>query len=208
VAIVASVPAGAQDWPQWRGPQRDGVVAAGEAPASWPADLTKTWQVAVGEGHASPVVAAGRVYTLGITEILSCYDVDSGRLVWRKDFSTQFPTTSPDFGTAMSPLLVHDVLVLSGLDSGVIAVRPVRSGSAWSVEQVWKTDAVGMYMNSPVLKGPLVFGFSHKNRGQFLHGRRQSDLGAPGARRRRRPRPGRDDADPLGLGLGPVRRQR
>ena len=118
------------------------------------------------------MVAAGRVYTLGITEILSRDDLESGRLVWRKDFSTQFPTTSPDFGTEMSPLLVHDVVVFSGLDNGVIAVRPVRSGSAWSVEQVWKTDAVGMYMNSPVLKGHLVFGFSHKNRGQFLHGRR------------------------------------
>jgi len=117
---------------------------------------------------ASPVVAAGRVYTLGITEILSRDDLESGRLVWRKDFSTQFPTTSPDFGTEMSPLLVHDVVVFSGLDNGVIAVRPVRSGSAWSVEQVWKTDAVGMYMNSPVLKGHLVFGFSHKNRGQFF----------------------------------------
>ena len=313
VAIVVSVPAGAQDWPQWRGPQRDGVVSAGVAPASWPPGLTKTWQVAVGDGHASPVVsgrrvivhtrradrevvssvdlatgktvwedgydapytmnraaishgkgpkstpvvAAGRVYTLGITEILSCYDLESGRLLWRKDFSTQFPTTSPDFGTAMSPLVdrghlyvhvgtsgqgalmaldavsgdlrwrwtgdgpayaspiavdlagtrqivtqsqsrivsvaadtgallwslpyttpyvqnivtplvVNDVLVFSGLDAGVIAVRPVRSGAAWSVEQVWKTDAVGMYMNSPLLKGNLVFGFSHKNRGQFF----------------------------------------
>ena len=68
----------------------------------------------------------------------------------------------------MSPLLVNDVLVFSGLDNGVIAVRPVKSGTSGSVEQVWKTDAVGMYMNSPVLKGSLVFGFSHKNRGQFF----------------------------------------
>jgi outer membrane protein assembly factor BamB len=312
-AIVVSTPAGAQDWPQWRGPQRDGVVSAGVAPASWPADLTRRWQVEVGEGHASPVVAgrrvivhtrrtdretvssidlgtgkvawadaydapytmnrvatahgkgpkstpvvaAGRVYTLGITEILSCYDLDNGRLLWRKDFSTKFPATSPDFGTAMSPLVdrgllivhvgtsgrgalmaldavsgdlewrwtgdgpayaspiavdlagtrqivtqsqsrivsvaadtgtllwsvpfttpyvqnivtplvVNDALVFSGLDAGVVAVRPVRSGSTWSVEQVWKSDAVSMYMNSPVLEGNLVFGFSHKNRGQFF----------------------------------------
>ena len=313
VAIVLSMPARAQDWPQWRGPQRDGVVSAGVAPASWPAALTKKWQVTVGEGHASPVVsgrrvivharradrevvssvdlatgktvwedaydapytmnraatghgkgpkstpviAAGRVYALGITEILSCYDLASGRLLWRKDFSAEFPKTSPDFGTAMSPLVdngrlivhvgtsgqgalvaldavtgdlkwrwtgdgpayaspiavdlagtrqivtqsqtrivsvaadtgallwslpfttpyvqnvvtplvVNDLLVFSGLDNGVMAVRPVRLAATWAVEQVWKTDAVGMYMNSPVLKGHLIFGFSHKTRGQFF----------------------------------------
>ena len=38
----------AQDWPQWRGPARDGAIAAFKEPATWPAALTKRWQVDVG----------------------------------------------------------------------------------------------------------------------------------------------------------------
>ena len=59
-----------------------------------------------GKGPKStPVAANGRLYTLGITEILSCYDIVVGKLIWRKDFSDQFKKTSPDFGTAMSPVV-------------------------------------------------------------------------------------------------------
>ena len=46
----AGVGASAAQWPQWRGPSRDGVAAAA-APTTWPAALTKKWQVAVGSGY-------------------------------------------------------------------------------------------------------------------------------------------------------------
>jgi len=154
-----------------------------------------------GPAYASPIAVdlAGtrQIVTQSQSRIVSVA-ADTGALLW------SLPFTTPYMQNIVTPLVVNDVLVFSGLDNGVLAVRPVRSGSTWSAEQIWKTDAVGMYMNSPVLKGHLVFGFSHKHRGQFLHGRRQSDLGAPGARARRRPRQGRDDADPLGLGVEPT----
>jgi outer membrane protein assembly factor BamB len=76
------------------------------------------------------------------------------------------PFTTPYVQNIVTPLAFKDVLIFSGLENGVVAVRPVKSGSTWSVEHVWKNDAVSMYMNSPVLKGNLVFGFSHKHRGQ------------------------------------------
>ena len=47
----------AQDWPQWRGPNRDGIVHGAKAPDKWPRVLTEEWRVPVGEGAASPVVA-------------------------------------------------------------------------------------------------------------------------------------------------------
>src|SRR5688500_15386489 len=48
------------DWPQWRGPTRDGSVAA-TLPAQWPEVLKKRWEGPVGAGHASPVVSGNRV---------------------------------------------------------------------------------------------------------------------------------------------------
>src|SRR6185436_15182588 len=42
------------DWPQWRGPSRDGSVGAA-LPTRWPEALKKRWEIPVGTGHASPV---------------------------------------------------------------------------------------------------------------------------------------------------------
>src|ERR1700732_424734 len=46
----------AQDWPQWRGPNRDAKASSFEAPKSWPKQLTQKWKVTVGDGVATPAL--------------------------------------------------------------------------------------------------------------------------------------------------------
>ncbi len=46
----------AQDWPQWRGPDRDGIVSDFDAPGQWPAELTQKWRVTVGLGDSTPAL--------------------------------------------------------------------------------------------------------------------------------------------------------
>jgi RNA polymerase sigma factor (sigma-70 family) len=73
-------------WPQWRGPNRDGVVHGARAPAKWPRALTEEWRVPVGDGVASPVVVAGRVYVFARQredEVVLCLDLVSGQELWR-----------------------------------------------------------------------------------------------------------------------------
>jgi len=60
------------------------------------------------------------------------------------------------------------MLILSGLDKGTMAIRLIRTGRKWTTQQVWRNDQVAMYMNSPVLSGHLIFGLSHKRKGQFF----------------------------------------
>ena len=101
-----------------------------------------------GKGPKStPVVAAGRVYTLGITEILSCYDVASGRLAWRKDFSSQFPETSPDFGTAMSPLVDRGLLIVHVGTSGQGALMALDAATG---DVKWRWTGDGPAYASPI----------------------------------------------------------
>src|SRR5262249_54829517 len=54
-ALSIPAPGLSADWPQWRGPNRDGVVHGVTAPEKWPKVLTEEWQVPVGKGVASPV---------------------------------------------------------------------------------------------------------------------------------------------------------
>ena len=58
----AAASALSQDWPQWRGPNRDGAVQGVSVPKKWPKALKEEWKVAVGEGYSSPVVVGGKVY--------------------------------------------------------------------------------------------------------------------------------------------------
>src|SRR5260221_10169358 len=52
----------AQDWPQWRGPNRDAKVTGFNAPKTWPKELTKKWNVPVGEGVATPALVGDKLY--------------------------------------------------------------------------------------------------------------------------------------------------
>jgi outer membrane protein assembly factor BamB len=99
--------------------------------------------VAHGKGPKStPVVHNGRLYTLGISGILSSYDVNNGKLRWRKEFSGQFKATSPLYGTSTSPIVHGGLLIVhvGGNDSGaLIAYDEVTGDVRWS----WAEDGPG-----------------------------------------------------------------
>jgi outer membrane protein assembly factor BamB len=195
----------AADWPQWRGPHRDGIVPGARPPAAWPTDLKTLWKVEVGEGHSSPVVvgdrvyqharqdeeevvraleagtgkelwrksygapyemnsaatghgkgpkatpvvADGRLFTLGISGILSGWDVERGKLLWSNTFARQFPKTSPLYGTAASPIVLGKTVVaaVGGHDRGALAAFDVVTGKV-----VWQAPiADGPAYASPIL---------------------------------------------------------
>jgi outer membrane protein assembly factor BamB len=314
-ALVALLPALglAADWPQWRGPSRDGVVPGLPPRTAWPEALKPGWKVNVGIGHSSPVVAGGRVFvftreaedevvrsldldtgrvlwrqayaapytmnmaavshgkgpkstpvvadgrvfTYGISGILTAMDAATGRVLWRKEFGARFKETSPLYGSAMSPmvdrgrLVVHvggsgsgalvafdpatgnvlwewkgdgpgysspvladlagvgqvvtfsethllavsaetgallwklpfttpwvqnaitpivkgDLVIYSGLDQPVRALRVVKKGAAYAAEPVWENTEVGNYMSTPVVVGDRVCGLSNRKKGQLF----------------------------------------
>ena len=199
----AALPALAADWPQWRGPARDGRAAL-PSRAAYPEALTPAWKVAVGEGHASPLVvgdrayvfaregeeevlqcldlatgrrlwreaypapytlssaasahgkgpkstpavAGGRVFTLGISGILSAFDAATGRLAWRKEFSRQFGETSPLYGAAQSPVVDADRVIVhvGGPGRGALTAFDAATGA---VRWAWTGDG-------PAYASPIV----------------------------------------------------
>lgn len=72
------------------------------------------YRSAVGTGpRATPTVAGGRLFTLGVTGILSCYQADTGKPIWREDLYRKFDATLPAFGVCCSPLVVGNRILLS-----------------------------------------------------------------------------------------------
>lgn len=108
--LLCTVPALAQDWPQWRGPQRDGRGNAAIAlPTSWPEQLQLQWEIVVGTGHASPLVVGDKVYIHARKderEIVTCLNLTTGRTLGPT--TTLPPTlwTQPPTATAKAPNLL------------------------------------------------------------------------------------------------------
>ena len=84
-----------QDWPQWRGPNRDAKATGFEAPKTWPKELTQKWKVKVGDGVATPALVGDKVYVFsreGEDEIIRCLDAEAGKELWQNKYPAQGAT--------------------------------------------------------------------------------------------------------------------
>ncbi len=190
-----------QDFPQWRGLQRDGSVAGFVAPSRWPERLNLKWRVAVGEGYGTPILVgghvytltrqsghevmaarraetgavvwetrypaphtimsgaaghgqgpkstplflAGRLYTLGITGIVSCFDATDGTLLWQKPAPAEETLYN---NSAMSPIADGNRVIfhVGGHNRGALTAFDAASGDVR-----WRWDGDGPAYASPVI---------------------------------------------------------
>jgi outer membrane protein assembly factor BamB len=95
-----------------------------------------------GKGPKStPVLAGGRLFTLGIAGVLSAFDASTGKVLWRHAFDKEFGPP-PDFGTAMSPLVDSGLLIahVGGIRGGALrAFDPATGATRWN----WNGDGPG-----------------------------------------------------------------
>src|SRR5881397_4212292 len=76
----------AQDWPQWRGANRDAKAADFKAPKTWPKELTQKWKVTVGDGVATPALVGERLYVFSReagNEVIRCLNAADGKEIWQ-----------------------------------------------------------------------------------------------------------------------------
>ncbi len=199
----------ADDWPQWMGPQRDGVWRENDIVDKMPAEPKYRWRTKIGAGYAgpavaggkvyahdrvlaenakqpknsfartavlgkervhridavsgdiewsydydseytlsyssgprcTPLIAGGKVYTLGAMGRLCCLDATSGSLIWGKDFVKEYDAPVPIWGFAAHPLLDGNRLVcLVGGDATVVAFHKDTGKELW---RSLETSSVG-----------------------------------------------------------------
>lgn len=80
-------------WPGWLGPNRDAQVSYFKVPDRWPDKLQRDWELEVGTGYSTPIVADGAVYQharQGEEEVLIKVDLETGKSTWRKAWKIAF----------------------------------------------------------------------------------------------------------------------
>src|SRR3954454_6079806 len=89
--IAIATTAGAQDWPQWRGANRDAKATGFKAPAQWPKELAKKWRIPVGDGVSTPALVGDRLYVFTRQEgyeITRCLNAADGKEIWRDKYES------------------------------------------------------------------------------------------------------------------------
>ncbi len=162
VAAAAEGNSLAQDWPQWRGPGRDGVAQFRE-PASWPERLQRRWQIEVGLGYATPLVVGDRVYVFarqGDDEVVQALDAESGKVLWRAGYAAPFSVMSAaarhGAGPKSTPAFAGGRIFTFGMTSIVTAFEAETGRQLW---QTLPTSAQPQYHTavSPLVDGDLLF---------------------------------------------------
>ena len=118
-----------------------------------------------GPGYASPVVAdlAGVRQVVTITDAnLEGLSADKGELLWKLPFTTDYTQN------AVTPVVSGDLVIYTGLEHAVKAVRIVKTGAGFAAQPVWENPEVASYMSSPVVTGNRVYGLSHRKKGQLF----------------------------------------
>lgn len=130
------------DWPQFRGPNRDGVVSSFAEPKAWPERLTQQWKVDVGEGHATPVLVGNRVYVFarqGANEVMQALDASTGKPVWQTRYAapvTMNPAAKAHGpGPKATPTFANGRLYTLGM-GGIVTAFDAATG-----KQLWQKPA-------------------------------------------------------------------
>jgi outer membrane protein assembly factor BamB len=121
---VFALPVCAQDWTQWRGPNRDGGVSHFTAPAKWPAKLKLVWKTPVGSGYSSPLISQDKAWVHSRNhneEVVSCLDLKTGKVLWSKSYAVSFKqnqyATKMGQGPHSTPVLYQGKLYTLGINA-------------------------------------------------------------------------------------------
>ena len=165
VLKITFAPIFAEDWPEWRGKGRNGIWTESGILDKFPEKgLTAVWRTPIHGGFAGPAVAAGRVFVTDFKrssgkkgmERALCLDEKSGKILWTREWDTDYQGISYDTGPRATPTVDGDRVYIVG-GSGTLLCLNARTGDV-----IWRKDYIKDYrMQMPtwgIASAPLVDG--------------------------------------------------
>ncbi|MHC4338373.1 MAG: outer membrane protein assembly factor BamB family protein [Planctomycetota bacterium] len=125
----------AADWPNWRGPNHNGISIEKGWAASWPKAGPKIlWEKSIGAGFSSISVGKGRVYTMGNinnTDIVYCFDENTGNEIWRHPYRSPIFDKSHEGGPAATPTVDGKFVYTFGKKGDVFCLKAATGKVVW-----------------------------------------------------------------------------
>jgi outer membrane protein assembly factor BamB len=153
----------AADWPQWRGPNRDGISAETNWDAKWPAAGPKVlWKLSVGIGASSMSISQGRLYTVGNindNDIVYCLDAETGKEIWRHSYRCTLDPRQFEGGPAATPTVDGNRVYTLSHEGDLFCLDAASGKLVWSKDL--RKDFAGRrpqwgYAGSPLVVDNLL----------------------------------------------------
>jgi outer membrane protein assembly factor BamB len=135
------------------GVERVLCLDAADGKIRWKHPYRVRYTVAYDAGpRMTPVIDAGKVYTIGAMGDMFCFEADSGKIVWQKNFVDEFQTRIPQWGMVASPLVVGDQLItiVGGEDHALVVSFDKGNG-----KELWRA----LNDSEPGYCPPMLFTF-------------------------------------------------
>jgi outer membrane protein assembly factor BamB len=148
---------GPEDWAEYRGPQRDGVVIGPALAADWQANPPrKLWRQPVGAGYASFAVAGDFAVTIEQrrdTEAVVCYDTANGRERWVHSYPAHFTEAMGGPGPRATPTIAGGRVYALGAAGALVCLDLLTGKAKWSVNILENNKNLAWGMSG----SPLVY---------------------------------------------------
>jgi outer membrane protein assembly factor BamB len=160
---LAAVCALGDDWPQWRGPHRDGISQEKGWSHAWPADGPKqVWKADIGLGYGTVSVSRGRLYVMGNTadtDTVYCLHAHTGAVVWKHSYPATAKDPNGYPGPRCTPTVDGATVFTVGRHGQLFALDAATGEVRWSKD--YKKDfgaevPTWGYSTSPLVEGNLV----------------------------------------------------
>jgi outer membrane protein assembly factor BamB len=153
--ITLAASAVAQDWPQWRGANRDAKVTGFTAPKSWPGQLNQKWKIEVGEADATPALVGDRLYVFSrqeTDEVTQCLDANTGKQIWIDKYPAKAATgpAAQHPGPRSSPAVGEGKVVTLGV-RGELSCLDAATGKV-----IWRKNDFPGWPNFFTSMSPII----------------------------------------------------
>jgi len=160
IAVTVS----AADWPQYLGPERNGIYRGPAIADTWPATGPKVvWRKTIGQGFAGPAVAGNRVlifHRVKNEEVLESLDPATGMSQWRYAYPTTYRDDFGfDAGPRAVPVVAGGIVYTFGAEGQLHAVDLVKGTRLWSVDTMRRFNVAKGYFGaggSPLVENGRV----------------------------------------------------
>ncbi|MCR4412460.1 MAG: PQQ-like beta-propeller repeat protein [Thermoguttaceae bacterium] len=163
----------AQDWPQWRGPQRDGKLAGFTAPQAWPKALAEKWKTTVGLGDSTPALVGDKLYVFarqGGDEVTLCLSATDGKVLWQDKYAATSVkgAAASHPGPRSSPTVADGKVVTLGV-GGVLSCLDAATGKvAWRNDEFKDVPQFFTAMSPLVVDGMCIAHLGGRDSGVVL----------------------------------------
>ncbi|MCS7016503.1 MAG: PQQ-like beta-propeller repeat protein [Gemmatales bacterium] len=152
------------DWPQWRGPERNGKSRETGFLRAWPKDGPRlVWKASgAGRGYSGPSVSRGRLLTMGNLgtgreerEYVLCYDATTGQQLWRVVNGPAYHNSYGD-GPRCTPTIDGDLVYALGAQGELACLRLSDGSTVWRKNILKEYDSYNIGWG--ISESPLVVG--------------------------------------------------